>query len=256
LPLTWSGGLHHYPIRRRWLFGRRHISTAPIVRQGVSGRGKQTQTTRVPTYPGYGATKDAKRYDKDNPQITRSCHAISYGDASAASAIGGQAVLALARWPSDHLSRWTRSPKVHLKSLRIGTSSHLRRDCTHSRSAFPDQWIIRASHDAWSRAEDPISGQLLCLKRRAPWGLVKQGWKPRAQLSLRVDGESRPAWLDRMGGDHQDELRKKAVMYVNSDTRARLLGIEGSHTLSISSWRCTDVMTETNLTVWSEPNCT
>jgi N-acetylated-alpha-linked acidic dipeptidase len=64
--------------------------------------------------------------------------------------------------------------------------------------------------------------------------LVKQGWRPKRTIVFCAwDGEEpgllgSTEWVE----THQDELRKKAVMYVNSDSNGRgFLGMEGSHTL-------------------------
>jgi N-acetylated-alpha-linked acidic dipeptidase len=64
--------------------------------------------------------------------------------------------------------------------------------------------------------------------------LLKQGWKPKRTIVFCAwDGEEpgllgSTEWVE----THQDELHKKAVMYINSDSNARgFLGMEGSHTL-------------------------
>jgi N-acetylated-alpha-linked acidic dipeptidase len=104
-------------------------------------------------------------------------------------------------------------------------------------SEYPDQWILRGNHhDAWvNGAEDPISGQVALLEEARSMGeLVKQGWRPKRTIVFCAwDGEEpgllgSTEWVE----THQDELRKKAVMYVNSDSNGRgFLGMEGSHTL-------------------------
>jgi len=85
--------------------------------------------------------------------------------------------------------------------------------------------------------------------------LLKQGWKPKRTIIFCAwDGEEpgllgSTEWVE----THQDELRKKAVMYVNSDTNGRgFLGIEGSHTLEhfINSVARDVNDPETNLSVW------
>jgi N-acetylated-alpha-linked acidic dipeptidase len=165
----------------------------------------------------------------------------------------------MARRPADHLSRRPGPAKVHLKVASTGTSSP---STTSSRripgSEFPDQWIIRGNHhDAWvNGAEDPISGQVALLEEARSMGdCVKQGWKPKRTIIFCAwDGEEpgllgSTEWVE----THQDELRKKAVMYVNSDTNGRgFLGIEGSHTLEhFINGVARDVPDpETNLTVW------
>jgi N-acetylated-alpha-linked acidic dipeptidase len=125
-------------------------------------------------------------------------------------------------------------------------------------SEFPDQWVIRGNHhDAWvNGAEDPISGQVALMEEARSMGeLLKQGWRPkRTILFCAWDGEEpgllgSTEWVEM----HQDELRKKAVMYVNSDSNGRgFLGIDGSHTLEhfINSVERDIPDPETNLTVW------
>jgi N-acetylated-alpha-linked acidic dipeptidase len=232
--------------------------------QGVQ-RGAVTDTYYGgdPLTPGYGATKDAKRVPlKDNPQITKiPVMPISYGDAQPLlEAIGGQTVPP--DWRGGLPITYHVGPgpaKVHLK-----VSSNWDIKPVYDvigripGSAFPDQWIIRGNHhDAWvNGAEDPISGLVAVLEEARSMGeLVKQGWKPRRTLIFCAwDGEEpgllgSTEWVE----THQDELRKKAVMYINSDTNGRgFLGMEGSHTLEhFINGVARDVPDpETDLTVW------
>jgi N-acetylated-alpha-linked acidic dipeptidase len=232
--------------------------------QGVQ-RGAVTDTNYQgdPLTPGYGATKDAKRLPiKDNPQITKiPVMPISYGDAQPLlAAIGGQTVPR--DWRGGLPITYHVGPgpaKVHLKvSSNWDIKPIYDVIARIPGSAFPDQWIIRGNHhDAWvNGAEDPISGQVALLEEaRSMAELVKQGWKPRRTIIFCAwDGEEpgllgSTEWVE----THQDELRKKAVMYVNSDTNGRgFLGIEGSHTLEhFVNGVARDVNDpETNLTVW------
>jgi N-acetylated-alpha-linked acidic dipeptidase len=186
---------------------------------------------------------------------------ISYGDAQPLlSAIGGQAVPR--DWRGGLPITYHVGPgpaKVHLKvSSNWDIKPIYDVIARIPGSAFPDQWIIRGNHhDAWvNGAEDPISGQVALLEEaRSMAELVKQGWKPRRTIIFCAwDGEEpgllgSTEWVE----THQDELRKKAVMYVNSDTNGRgFLGIEGSHTLEhFVNGVARDVNDpETNLTVW------
>ena len=125
-------------------------------------------------------------------------------------------------------------------------------------SEFPDQWIIRGNHhDAWvNGAEDPLSGQVALLEEaRSMSELLKQGWKPKRTIIFCAwDGEEpgllgSTEWVE----THQDELRRNAVMYINSDTNGRgFLGIEGSHSLEhFINGVARDVKDpETGLSVW------
>jgi N-acetylated-alpha-linked acidic dipeptidase len=232
--------------------------------QGVQ-RGAVTDTYYGgdPLTPGYGATKDAKRLPiKDNPQITKiPVMPISYGDAQPLlEALGGQTVPP--EWRGGLPITYHVGPgpaKVHLK-----VSSNWDIKPVYDvigripGSIIPDQWIIRGNHhDAWvNGAEDPISGLVAVLEEaRSFTELVKQGWKPKRTLIFCAwDGEEpgllgSTEWVE----THQDELRKKAVMYINSDTNGRgFLGMEGSHTLEhFINGVARDVSDpETNLTVW------
>jgi N-acetylated-alpha-linked acidic dipeptidase len=102
---------------------------------------------------------------------------------------------------------------------------------------YPDEWIIRGNHhDAWvNGAEDPVSGTgPLMEEARGLAALVRQGWKPKRTIVLCVwDGEEEgllgsTEWAE----DHAEELRRKAAVYINSDSNGRgYLQADGSHTL-------------------------
>lgn len=104
-------------------------------------------------------------------------------------------------------------------------------------STFPDEWIIRGNHhDAWvNGAEDPVSGLMCVLEEaRALGALVKQGWRPkRTIIYCAWDGEEQgllgsTEWAEA----HADELKTKAVLYINSDSNGRgYLHVGGSHSL-------------------------
>src|SRR5207248_1792722 len=80
-------------------------------------------------------------------------------------------------------------------------------------------------HDAWvNGADDPISGTSAVLEEgRALGELLKQGWKPKRTIIYCVwDGEEpgllgSTEWVE----THLQELRQRAVMYVNSDSNGR-----------------------------------
>src|SRR5207253_2285684 len=104
-------------------------------------------------------------------------------------------------------------------------------------AAAPDEWVIRGNHhDAWvNGAEDPISGQVTLLEEARAYGqLLKQGWRPRRTIIYAAwDGEE-PALLGstEWAEAHADELSRKAVAYLNSDTNNRgYLDMAGSHSL-------------------------
>src|SRR5205807_48899 len=101
----------------------------------------------------------------------------------------------------------------------------------------PDEWVVAGNHhDAWvNGADDPISGTIALLETaRALATLQKQGWKPKRTIKIALwDGEEfgllgSTEWAEK----HQDELKRKAVVYLNSDSTARgWIHVSGSHTL-------------------------
>ncbi len=104
-------------------------------------------------------------------------------------------------------------------------------------SESPDQWIIVGNHhDAWvNGADDPVSGAAALLETaRSLAALQKNGWKPKRTIKIALwDGEEfgllgSTEWAEK----HQDELRQKAVAYLNSDSTGKgWIHISGSHTL-------------------------
>jgi N-acetylated-alpha-linked acidic dipeptidase len=104
-------------------------------------------------------------------------------------------------------------------------------------SRWPDQWIVYGNHhDAWvNGAEDPISGMVaLGETARAIGNLLKTGWRPARTLVFAAwDAEEwgligSTEWAEK----HADELKEKAVAYLNSDTNNRgWLAASGSHSL-------------------------
>jgi N-acetylated-alpha-linked acidic dipeptidase len=104
-------------------------------------------------------------------------------------------------------------------------------------SELPDEWIIRGNHhDAWvNGAADPVSGIISEMEEaRAISELVKKGFKlKRTLIYCAWDGEEpcllgSTEWTE----DHQAELRKKAVLYVNTDANSRgFISASGSPSL-------------------------
>ncbi len=125
-------------------------------------------------------------------------------------------------------------------------------------STNPDEWVIRGNHhDAWvNGAEDPLSGMVAVMEEaRALGELVKQGWKPkRTIIYCAWDGEEpgllgSTEWVE----THVEELRKHAVVYINSDSNSRgYFELEGSHTLEhFINDVARDVQDpETKLSIW------
>jgi N-acetylated-alpha-linked acidic dipeptidase len=102
-------------------------------------------------------------------------------------------------------------------------------------SLYPDQWVIRGNHhDGWVfGAEDPLSGNVAMLSEAKALGaLWGQGWRPlRTIVYASWDGEE-PGLLGstEWAEDHADELRRKGVIYINTDGNGRGdLQVEGDH---------------------------
>lgn len=216
-----------------------------------------------PLTPGVGATEDAKRLPLEKAQSLTKIPVlpISYADAQPLlAAIGGP--VAPATWRGGLAMTYNLGPgpaKVHLKVF-----SDWQRKTLYDvigkipGSTNPDEWVIRGNHhDAWvNGAEDPISGMVAVMEEARGVGeLLKAGWKPkRTIIYCAWDGEEpgllgSTEWVE----THVDELRKKAVAYINSDSNGRgYLGLEGSHTLEhFINDVARDVQDpETKLSVW------
>jgi N-acetylated-alpha-linked acidic dipeptidase len=195
-----------------------------------------------PLTPGVGATSKAKRLSLAQAKTVLKIPVmpISYGDAQPLlAALEGP--VAPAGWRGGlpvtyhigpgpakvHLaieSDWSQKPLYDVIARIPGTE-------------YPDEWVVRGNHrDAWVYgAWDPLSGHVAMLAEAKSIGaLLKSGWKPKRTLVYASwDGEEpgllgSTEWVE----THADELQKKAVLYVNSDTNTRgFLSADGSHSL-------------------------
>ena len=101
----------------------------------------------------------------------------------------------------------------------------------------PDQWVLRGNHhDAWvNGAADPISGMVtLMAEAKAIGALTRDGWRPRRTIVFAAWDAEEPGLLGSTEWEehHADELRARAVAYVNTDGNGRgFLNMSGSHTL-------------------------
>jgi N-acetylated-alpha-linked acidic dipeptidase len=195
-----------------------------------------------PLTPGVGATREAKRLAvKDAPSLTRiPVLPISYGDAQPLlAALEGP--LAPEPWRGALPIPYHLGPgpaKVHLKVAFSWDTKPVHDVVARiAGSQWPDEWIVRGNHhDAWvNGAEDPISGLVPLLEEARALGLLlKQGWKPkRTIIYCAWDGEE-PMLLGstEWAEAHAEELRQKAVAYVNTDANGRgYLDMSGAHTL-------------------------
>ena len=192
--------------------------------------------------PGYGATDDAKRLPKeDAPSLTKiPVLPISYHDALplldalegpvAPDAWRGALPITYHVGPGPARVRlklefnWDMKPVYNVIATMKGTT-------------YPDEWIIRGNHhDAWVHgAADPVSGMVTVMEEaRVVSELTKQGIHPKRTLVYCAWGAEEPGligsteWVE----THQEELKNKAVAYINTDGTARgFLGAGGSHTL-------------------------
>ncbi|UEG54820.1 M28 family peptidase [Mucilaginibacter daejeonensis] len=197
-----------------------------------------------PLTPDVGATAKAKRLNRSDAQTILKIPVlpISYGDAQPLlAALGGP--VAPAEWRGALPITYHVGPgkaRVHLKidhNWDIVPAYNVIAKIKGSQ--YPDQWVIRGNHhDAWvNGADDPISGLAAELEEARSIGLlVKAGIKPKRTLVYCVwDGEEpsllgSTEWVE----DHAEELRKKAVAYINSDGNSRgFLGAGGSHALEV-----------------------
>jgi N-acetylated-alpha-linked acidic dipeptidase len=102
---------------------------------------------------------------------------------------------------------------------------------------LPDQWILRGNHhDAWvNGANDPLSGLVSMLgEARAIGTLAREGFRPKRTIVFAAwDGEE-PGLIGstEFAEAHAEELGRKAVAYINSDTNGRgFMGFDGAQSL-------------------------
>ncbi|HEX8500872.1 MAG TPA: transferrin receptor-like dimerization domain-containing protein [Pyrinomonadaceae bacterium] len=195
-----------------------------------------------PLTPGVGSVKGAKRLAlKDAPTLTKiPVMPISYGDAlPLLRALGGP--VAPAAWRGAlpltyHLGPGPAAVRLKLE-FNWDTKPIFNVIARLKGNERPDEWVVRGNHhDAWvNGADDPVSGMVALLEEaRAVGELAKAGWKPKRTIVYCAwDGEE-PGLLGstEWAETHADELRRKAVLYLNSDSNGRgFLGVGGSHTL-------------------------
>ena len=192
--------------------------------------------------PGYAATKDAKRLERENaPTITKiPVLPISYADAEPLlKALKGP--VAPAGWRGALPITYHIGPgpaKVHLKlefEWKLQPAHNV--IATLKGSEYPDQWILRGNHhDAWVHgAADPVSGMVALMEEaRVAGALASKGQGPKRTLVYCAWDAEEPGligsteWVE----DHMGELQQKAVAYINTDGNGRgFLGAGGSHSL-------------------------
>ena len=195
-----------------------------------------------PLTPGIPATADARRLDiKDAPTMPKiPVLPMSYGDAQPLlAALKGP--VAPADWRGALPLTYHIGPGPARVHLKVASSFDLKPIydviAKIPGSTFPDEWIVRGNHhDAWvNGAADPVSGTAPLLEEaRGLAELLKQGWKPKRTIVYTVwDGEEpvllgSTEWVEQ----HEQELARKAAVYINSDGNGRgFFAAGGSHTL-------------------------
>jgi len=192
--------------------------------------------------PGVAAKEGAKRLTREtSPSILKiPALPISYGDAQVMlGAMDG--MVAPDNW-RGHLAityRVTGKVPVHLM-VKSEWSLKTIYDviATLKGSQYPDQWVIRGNHhDGWVfGASDPLSGQTALLAEAKALGQMnKAGWKPKRTIVYTSWDAEEPMLLGstEWAEDHADELKQKAIVYINSDGNGRgILNVGGSEDLS------------------------
>ncbi|MFQ5640287.1 MAG: M28 family metallopeptidase [bacterium] len=216
-----------------------------------------------PLTPGVGATKGAKRLDRSDVKTFTAIPVLPLSHADALpllKALNGP--VAPRAWRGALPITYHIGPgpaKVHLKVLANWQMKRIYNVIGKIRGyEFPDEWIIRGNHhDAWiNGAQDPISGMAALMEEaRAMAELVKRGWRPKRTLFYCAwDAEEQgligsTEWVE----THAQELKQKAVMYINTDSNGRgYLRMNGSHTLEkfINAVAKQIEDPETKLSVW------
>jgi N-acetylated-alpha-linked acidic dipeptidase len=183
-----------------------------------------------PLTPGVGATTDAKRLAiKDAKTITKiPVLPISYGDAQPLlSSLKGQTVPE--DWRGGLPITYHVGPgpaRVHLKVASNWDLKPIYDVIATLRGTDDQHWVLRGNHhDAWvNGADDPVSGQAALLEEARVLGdLHRAGWNPKRTIVYCAwDGEEpgllgSVEWVEA----HVEELKRRAVAYINSDTNER-----------------------------------
>ncbi len=195
-----------------------------------------------PLTPGVGATKDTTQFDlKDAKTLTKiPVLPISYGDARPLlAALGGP--VAPTEWRGALALTYHVGPGPAKVRLRLAFDWKIvPANDVIARipgSTWPDEWVIHGNHhDAWvNGSSDPVSGMAPLLdEARALGELLRKGWRPKRTILLCAwDGEEEgllgsTEWAE----THAEELQRKAIVYINSDSNGRgFLSAGGSHLL-------------------------
>ncbi|RAK62015.1 transferrin receptor-like dimerization domain-containing protein [Phenylobacterium kunshanense] len=196
-----------------------------------------------PTTPGYGSSEDGKRMSREeSPAILKiPTLPISYGDAQVIlKALDGPVAPASFRGalPLTYHVGGGEAAKVRLKVLSDWSLKPAHNVvATLKGKTRPNEWVLRGNHrDGWVfGATDPLSGHVAMMaEAKALGALYKAGWRPdRTIVYLSWDAEE-PLLLGstEWAETHAAELKKKGLVYINSDSNGRgFLDVGGSHAL-------------------------
>jgi N-acetylated-alpha-linked acidic dipeptidase len=185
-----------------------------------------------PLTPGVGATANARRLTRETSPVLLKIPVlpISYADASKIiEHLQGPVVTGNQRGALGMTYHWggTDAVKVHL-AVKSDWSLKPVYDVIAKLpgKTYPDQWVIRGNHrDGWVMgAADPLSGHAAMMSEAKALGaMVRSGWRPdRTIVYASWDGEE-PGLLGstEWAETHADELKRKAVLYINTDNNGR-----------------------------------
>jgi N-acetylated-alpha-linked acidic dipeptidase len=195
-----------------------------------------------PLTPGVGATKDAKRITRADAKTILKIPVlpISYADAQPLlAALSGPVAPASWRGALPITYHLGAGPAKVRLAVFSNWDMHTIYDVIAKipGSETPDEWVIRGNHhDAWVfGASDPLSGTITLLaEAQAIGALLKTGWKPKRTLLYASWDAEEPGLIGstEWAETHAEELQRKAVLYLNSDSNARgFLAAGGSHAL-------------------------
>jgi N-acetylated-alpha-linked acidic dipeptidase len=185
-----------------------------------------------PLTPGIGATANAKRLTRETAPVLLKIPVlpISYADASKIiEHLRGPVVTGNQRGALGMTYHWggTDAVKVHL-AVKSDWSLKPVYDVIAKLPGkiYPDQWVVRGNHrDGWVMgAADPLTGHVAMMdEARALGAMYRSGWRPdRTIVYTSWDGEE-PGLLGstEWAETHADELKRKAVLYINTDNNGR-----------------------------------
>jgi N-acetylated-alpha-linked acidic dipeptidase len=195
-----------------------------------------------PLTPGVGATRDAKRLPITEAKTVLRIPVMPISHADAEPLLAAlEGPVAPKNWRGALPITYRIGPGPAQVHLRIESNWSLKTlydvIAKIQGAESPDEWVVRGNHrDGWTfGAWDPLSGHVAEMaEAKAIGALLKTGWKPRRTIVYASwDGEE-PGLLGstEWAEAHADELRQKAVLYLNSDTNTRgFFQAGGSHSL-------------------------